>query len=85
VCGSTLKYDELGFVFFQTLLKSVSSEITLQNKVIDLAVYGHLVTTLEHLQLAVERNGVLGLLGKLRTLLSLAKVGSHILFTEKKE
>lgn len=56
-----------------TLLKSVSSEITLQNKVIDLAVYGHLVTTLEHLRLAVERNGVLGSLGKLRTLLSLAK------------
>ena len=85
MCGSPLKFDKLGFVFFQTLLRSVGSEITLQNKVIDLAVFGHLVTTLELLQLAVERNGVFGSLGKLRTLLALAKVGSHILFTEKKE
>ena len=67
------------------MLKSCGSEITLQNKVIDLAVFGHLVTTLELLQLAVERNGVLGSLGKIRTLLSVAKVGSHILFTERKE
>lgn len=74
-----------GFVFFQTVLKSVGSEITLENKVIDLAVFGHMVTTLELLQLAIERNGVLGLLGKLRTVLALAKVGSHILFTDKKE
>jgi hypothetical protein len=43
-------------------------------KVVDLAVYGHLVTTLEHLQLAVERNGVVGSLGKLRILLCMAKV-----------
>jgi hypothetical protein len=63
----------------------VGSEITLENKVIDLAVFGHMVTTLELLQLAIERNGVLGLLGKLRTVLALAKVGSHILFTDKKE
>jgi len=85
VCGSPLKFDKLGFVFFQTLLKTGDSEITLQNKVIDLAVFGHLVTTLELLRLAVERNGVLGSLGKLRILLGLTKVGSHVLFTEKKE
>lgn len=85
MCGSPLKFDKLGFVFFQTLLKTGDLEITLQNKVIDLAVFGHLVTTLELLQLAVERNGVLGSLGKLRTLLALTKVGCHILFTEKKE
>jgi hypothetical protein len=70
---------------FQTMLKSAGSEITLQNKVIDLAVFGHLVTTLELLQLGVERNGVFGSLGKLCTMLALAKVGSNILFTEKKE
>lgn len=85
MCGSPLKFDKLGFVFFQTLLKTGDSEITLQNKVIDLAVFGHLVTTLELLRLAVERNGVLGSLGKLRILLGLTKVGSHVLFTEKKE
>jgi hypothetical protein len=67
------------------MLKSVGSEITLQNKVIDLAVFGHLVTTLDLLQLGVERNGVLGLLGSLRIMLAVAKVGSNILFTEKKE
>jgi hypothetical protein len=63
----------------------VGSEITLENKVVDLAVFGHMVTTLELIRLAVERNGVFGLLGKLRTVLALVKVGSHILFTEKKE
>ena len=68
-------FDKLGFVFFQTLLKTGDSEITLQNKVIDLAVFGHMVTTLEFLRLAVERNGVLGSLGKLRTLLVSTKVG----------
>jgi len=70
-----LIFDKLGFVFFQTLLKTGDSEITLQNKVIDLAVFGHMVTTLEFLRLAVERNGVLGSLGKLRTLLVSTKVG----------
>lgn len=50
---------------FNSLLKSVGSEVTLGEKVVDLAVYGHPVTTLEILQLATERNGVVGSLGKL--------------------
>jgi hypothetical protein len=67
------------------MLRTGGSEITLQNKVIDLAVFGHLVTTLELLELSVERNGVLGSLGKLCTVLALAKVGSSVLFPEKKD
>jgi hypothetical protein len=56
------------------MLKSVGSEITLGEKVIDLAIYGHPVTTLEILQLAAERNGVVGSLGKLCTVLDIMMV-----------
>jgi hypothetical protein len=63
-----------GFVIFQSLLKSVGSEVTLGEKVIDLAVYGHPVTNQEILELATERNGVVGSLGKLCIVLDIVKV-----------
>jgi hypothetical protein len=71
-------------VIFQTLLRSVDSEITLANKVMDLAIYGHLVTTLELLQCAVERNGAMGSLGRLCITITTAKVGCILLLFTKK-
>jgi len=71
-------------VIFQSLLRTVSSEITLGEKVIDLAVYGHLVTTLDMLQLAIERNGVVGPLGRLRMMITVAKVGCILLLLTNK-
>jgi hypothetical protein len=62
------------FVIFQTMLVRVGSEITLGETVVDLAVFGHLVITLELLQLAIERNGMLGSLGKLCMMFHIAKV-----------
>jgi hypothetical protein len=52
----------------------VGSEVTLADKVVDLAVYGHPVTNLEILQLATERNGLVGSLGKLCIVLDIVKV-----------
>lgn len=52
----------------------MGSEVTLGEKIVDLAVYGHLVTTLEILHLASERNGVVGPLGKLCIVLDMVKV-----------
>jgi hypothetical protein len=56
------------------MLVSPGLKVTLEEKVVDLAIYGHLVTTLEHLQLAAERNGVVGPLGKLCIVLDIVKV-----------
>jgi hypothetical protein len=52
----------------------VGSKVTLAEKVVDLALYGHVVTTMELLQLAAERNGVVGPLGKLCIVLDIVKV-----------
>ncbi|XP_023716266.1 prodigiosin synthesizing transferase PigC isoform X3 [Cryptotermes secundus] len=61
------------FNVFNSLLVSVGSEVTLGEKVVDLALYGHPVTTLELLQLSAERNGVVGSLGKLYVVLDMVK------------
>jgi hypothetical protein len=82
-CGP-LKTDSVVLVIFQTLLRSVDSEISLANKVIDLAVFGHVVTTTELLQLAVERNGVVGSLGRLCMMITTAKVRCILVLSTKK-
>ncbi|KDR08398.1 Putative phosphoenolpyruvate synthase [Zootermopsis nevadensis] len=56
-----------------TMLISVGSEITLGDKVVDLALYGRLVTTPELLKLAIERNGVVGSLGRLWAMVNFTK------------
>ncbi|KAJ4449028.1 hypothetical protein ANN_00422 [Periplaneta americana] len=56
-----------------TMLRSVGSTITLGDKVVDLAVYGHLVTTPELLELAIERNGALSSFGRFCLVLKIMK------------
>ncbi|KAJ9593843.1 hypothetical protein L9F63_027511, partial [Diploptera punctata] len=56
-----------------TMLRSVGTEIQLADKVIDLAIYGHLVTSMEYFKLAIERNGSLNSLGKISLVLKTLK------------
>ncbi|XP_066587507.1 rifampicin phosphotransferase-like isoform X2 [Prorops nasuta] len=45
--------------YFNTILRKPTKTITLSNKVVDIAVCGHIVLTPEIHQIAVERNGIL--------------------------
>ncbi|PSN52100.1 hypothetical protein C0J52_04339 [Blattella germanica] len=64
-----------GYHYLSSIVTSShhGKEITIADKVVDLAVYGHLVTSPEFLRLAIERNGYLNSWGKLFIVLKILK------------
>ena len=56
------------------MLRSIGKEIQLADKVIDLAIYGHPVTSMKFFRLAIERNGALNSLGKISLVLKILTV-----------